>query len=235
VADRVDANGAAYAGSQLQTQLYVNKRTDQLDAAIRDAFDELGEATFEWRSPLAEDHYAEYWDAAFLKRLGLDDHVDALAQFWARRGGPHWDALALVHLPSQAAPGVSLVEGKSYSDEMLKGAGLSATDPRSTHAIDKALAWTQGMLGIPLDTNGWTGSLYQNANRLAQVYWLRSRGVPAWLVHLLFTEDPHGPTTADEWSDALAKADTALGLTGVTVDVAGHVLPPAGTRDELLS
>jgi hypothetical protein len=46
-----------------------------------------------------------------------------------------------------AAPGVSLVEGKSYG----------ATDPRSTHAIDKALALAHGMLGIPLDTNGWTG------------------------------------------------------------------------------
>jgi hypothetical protein len=144
VADRVDANGAAYAGSQLQTQLYVNERTDELDAAIRDAFDELGEATFEWRSPLAGDHYAEYSDAAFLKRLGLDDHVDALAKFWARRGGPHWDALALVHLPRQAAPGVLVVEGKSYGDEMLKGSGLSATDPHSTHTIEKALAWTAG-------------------------------------------------------------------------------------------
>ena len=91
------------------------------------------------------------------------------------------------------------------------------------------------MLGIPLDTNAWTGRLYQNANRLAHVYWLRSRGVRAWLVHLLFTDDPHRPTTADEWNDALAKADTALGLTGVTVDAARHVLLPAGTRDELLS
>jgi hypothetical protein len=235
VVERVDPNGAAYAGSQLQTQLYVNERTDQLDAAIRDALDELSEATFEWRSPLANDHYAEYWDAAFLKRLHLDDHVDALAKFWAKRGGPHWDALALVHLPGQTAPGVLLAEGKSYPGEMLKGSGLSATDPQSTHTIEKALAWTQGLLGIPLDTSAWTGPLYQNANRLAHVYWLRSRGARAWLVHLLFTDDPHGPTTADEWYDALAKADTALGLDGVTIDAAGHVLLPAGARDELLS
>lgn len=233
---RVDDNGAAYAGSQLQTQLYVNKRADQLDAAIRDAFgDELAGASFEWRSPLADDRYAEYWDPAFLKRLKLDDHVDALGTFWAKRGGPHWDALALVTQPGHEHPGVLLVEGKSYPDEMLKGSGLTATDPQSTHTIEKALAWTQGVLGIPLNTAAWTGPLYQNANRLAHVYWLRSRGVRAWLVHLLFTGDKRSPTTAHEWHDALTQADKALGLTGVTVDAARHVLLPAGSRDDLLS
>lgn len=235
MADRVDKNGAAYAGSQLQTQLYVNKRTAHLDVAIRGAFADLADATFDWRSPLAGDHYAEYWDAAFLKLLELDEHVDALARFWPKRGGPHWDALALVTLPGEPNPGVLLVEGKSYPDEMLKGSSAGATDPASMATIEKALAWTQGRLGIPLDIAAWTGPLYQNANRLAHVYWLRSRGVLAWLVHLLFTDDPHGPTSAAQWDNALKKADTELRLTGVPVDAAGHVLLPAGTRDELLS
>jgi hypothetical protein len=142
VTDRVDENGAAYAGSQLQTQLYVNKRerADQLDAAVRGEFSDLADATFQWRSPLADDHYAEYWDAAFLKRLHLDDHVDALAKFGARRGGPHWDALALVKLPGEPQAGVLLAEGKSYPDEMLKGSGATATDPTSKCTIEKALA-----------------------------------------------------------------------------------------------
>lgn len=232
--DRVDARGAAYAGSQLQTQLYVNKRTDQLDAALRNAFLDLAEATFEWRSPLSDDNYAEYWDAAFLKQLDLGDHVGALSRFWAKQGGPHWDALALVHLPGRLKPGVLLAEGKSHPGEMLKGSALSATRPDSKRAIETALAWTQGTLGIPLDTASWTGPLYQNANRLAHVYWLRSRGVRAWLVHLLFTDDPHEPTSANEWHDALARAESALRLTGIAVDAAGHVLLPAGTRNELL-
>lgn len=234
MADRVDENGAAYAGSQLQTQLYVNKRTVQLDAAIRAAFVELGDATFDWRSPLADDHYAEYWDAAFLSRLHLDNHVGALAKFWPKRGGPHWDALALVTLPNAANAGVLLVEGKSYPDEMLRGSAAGATDPESTATIEKALAWTEGILGIPLNTDAWTGPLYQNANRLAHTYWLRSCDVHTWLVHLLFTDDPHRPTSAGEWEDALTKAETGLGLTGVAVDAAAHVLLPAGTRDELL-
>ena len=226
VADRVDANGVAYAGSQLQTQLYVNKRTDQLDAAIRDALDELSEATFEWRSPLADDHYAEYWDAAFLKRLHLDDHVDALAKFWAKRGGPHWDALALVHLPGQTAPGVLLAEGKSYPAEMLKGSGLSATDQQSTHTIEKALAGRRACSAFR-STRRLDGPAVperQPARPRLLAALPRRR---AWLVHLLFADDPHGPTTADQWMTPSPKP-TRTRTHRLTVDAAGHVLlPPA--------
>ena len=232
---RTDDRGAAYAGSQLQTQLYVNKRTEQLDETIRVALPELGDASFDWRSPLADDHYAEYWDAAFLRKLGLDDHVEALAAFWPGRGGPHWDALAVVSRPASTAPGVLLAEGKSYPDEMLKGTGLGATDPASVRMIETALGWTQGLLGLPLDLRAWRGPLYQNANRLAHASWLRSRGVEAWVVHLLFTDDPHGPTSKSEWEQALSQADAALGLAGTPVPVSGHVFLPAGSRAELLS
>jgi hypothetical protein len=63
---RIGENGGAFAGSQLQTQLYVNRRTRQLDDAIRAEFADLAEATFTWRSQLAADGYAEYSDKAFL-------------------------------------------------------------------------------------------------------------------------------------------------------------------------
>lgn len=234
MADRVDENGAAYAGSQLQTQLYVNRRTAELDTAIGAAFPSLDGATLEWRSPLAADRYAEYWDAAFLERLRLGEHADALRQFWPT-GGPHWDALALVHLPGDGTPGVLLAEGKSYPNEMLKGSGTAAAvGSESRTRIEKALAWTQGRVGIPLDTDAWTGPLYQNANRLAHAYWLQSRGVHTWLVHLLFTGDPHGSTTDEEWHDAVAKADVDLGLADRKLPNTGHVFLPAGTREELL-
>jgi hypothetical protein len=105
-----------------------------------------------------------------------------------------------VKLPGEPQAGVLLAEGKSYPDEMLKGSGATATDPTSKCTIEKALAWTQGTLGLPLNTDTWTGPLYQNANRLAHLYWLRFRGVRAWLVHLLFTDDPHQKTTAAEWA-----------------------------------
>jgi hypothetical protein len=186
VAVRVDENGAAYAGSQLQTQLYVNKRTAKLDAAIRTAFASLSGAMFDWRSPLAGDHYDEYWDAAFLKRLELDEHVDAPARFWPRCG-PHWDALAVVELPDAVRRGVLLLEAKSYADEMLKGSPLGTdVHPDSRGLIERALAWTQGRLGVPLSVDRWTGPLYQNANRLAHLCFLessRQRLVRAPTVH----------------------------------------------------
>jgi hypothetical protein len=235
VADRVDESGAAFAGSQLQTQLHVNKRTGELDDAIREEFPELAGAAFEWRSPLAADGFAEYWDRAFLDRVDLGHHAADLKAFWPT-GGPHWDALAVVKRPGSDRPGVLLGEGKSYPGE-LYGSGCQAEPGSPSRTlIEKSLGKTQERIGVsskrPAD---WCGPLYQNANRLAYVYWLRSLGVRAWLVHLLFLDDPHGPTSASEWEAALNKADEELGLTGITVDAAGHVLLPAGTRNELLS
>jgi hypothetical protein len=230
---RVDADGSAFAGSQLQTQLYVNKRTDELDTAIRQALPALDGARLEWRSPLASEDYREYWDAAFLKVLGLDEHVEALARFWPT-GGPHWDALAVFFRPEGAEPGVVIVEGKSYPGEMLNGSAAAAEPgSRSRTLIEQALAWTQGRLGIDLDVDSWTGPLYQNANRLAMLLWLRQRGVDAWLVHLLFTEDRRSSTTVEQWQKALASADETLGLNGIDVPWAAHVTLPAGTYAEL--
>jgi hypothetical protein len=135
----------------------------------------------------------------------------------------------------QNAPGVLLVEGKSYPDEMLKGSGLAATATESKRRIREALAWTQGRIGIPLDVNAWTGELYQNANRLAHLYWLRSRGVRAWLLHVLFTDDRHSPATGERWHTTLKMANERLCIGRVQLDGAGHVLLLAGERAELVS
>lgn len=125
-APRTDsATGAAYAGSQLQTQLYVNRRTAALDDAVRSGLPELAGARLQWRSPLADDAYREYYGTAFLDRLGLLEHTAALKAFWPARG-PQRDALALVHEPGGTAPGVLLVEGKSYPGE-LHSSGCQAT------------------------------------------------------------------------------------------------------------
>jgi hypothetical protein len=60
----------------------------------------------------------------------------------------------------------------------------------------KSLGWTQDKLGVTGKTpQNWCGRLYQSANRLAHLYWLLEQGVKTWLVHLLFTDDSHGPTT----------------------------------------
>jgi hypothetical protein len=154
---RVDENGAADAGSQLQTQLYVNQRPGQLDDAIRAEVTDLAEATFSWRSPLAADDYAEYWDKAFLKEVGLSHHAADLKAFWPT-GGPHWDALATVNLAGSDRPGVLLGEGKSYPGE-LYGSGCQAKPNSLSRAlIEKSLAKTQELLGVRTKTpDDWCG------------------------------------------------------------------------------
>jgi hypothetical protein len=228
---RVDDSGAANKGSQLQTQLYVNRRAEKLDAAIKKEFDELKNARIEWKSPLASDSYREYWDVAFLKALGLDEHGGALQKFWPS-GGPHWDALALVHREHAGKPGVLLVEGKSYPAE-LYGGGSAAKADASRTLIAESLAWTQEQIGV-VGGPDWTGPLYQDANRLAHLYWLNSIGVDSWLVHLLFTDDDHNVATSEEtWRAAMDRANTELGIAGLAVPRAGHVMLPAGARAEL--
>jgi hypothetical protein len=235
VSPRQNEAGAAFAGSQLQTQLYVNRRTDALDDAIRAAFLDLAHAKVEWRSLLAADGYREYWDKAFLDCLDLSDLASELAEFWPT-GGPHWDALGLVHLPGDVRSGVLLVEGKSYPAELF-GSGMGAKPgSRSYDRIVKSLADTQQKLGITGKTpEDWCGRLYQSANRLAHLNWLREQGVKAWLVHLLFTGDPHGPTTSEEWERAMTVADEELGVAGISIPAASHITLAAGTHEELVA
>jgi hypothetical protein len=227
---RTDESGAAFAGSQLQTQLHVNRRTAALDDAIRVNFPELRAARLEWRSPIATDGYAEYWDRSFLKHVDLEHHAADLSAFWPT-GGPHWDALAVVHRQDDTRPGVVLGEGKSYPAELF-GSGTGAKPGSRSHSlIVESLGWTQPQLGVRGRTGeDWCGRLYQSANRLAHLCWLRSLGVRAWLVHLLFTDDRHGPTGAAEWHRAYAEANVELGLADKSVPGAAHILLPAGTR-----
>jgi hypothetical protein len=167
--------------------------------------------------------------------VDLAHHARDLARFWPT-GGPHWDALAVIYRPDATRPGVLLVEGKSYVAELFGSGTAAKPDSGSRELIETSLAWTQAQLGVTEKTaQDWCGRLYQSANRLAHVCWLRSLGIRAWLVHLLFTDDPHGPTSAVAWREAFEQADDELGLTGINVPGVGHVILPAGTRDELLA
>jgi hypothetical protein len=232
---RTDGAGAAFAGSQLQTQLYVNRRSRELEAAIRDEFAELDHARFEWRSPLVDDRYREYWDDQFLRRLGFEDAAAALTWFWPM-GGPHWDALALVKR-RQERPGILLVEGKSYPAE-LYGTGSAAKSTRSIELIERSLEWAQREVGVEGRTpKEWSGRLYQDANRLAHLYWLNElQDIDTWLVHLLFTEDTSTQSTsAESWEEAIAATSAELGIAGLEIPRAGHVILPAGSYEDLTS
>ncbi len=77
---RVDSHGRAYAGSQLQIQILVNQRSDELFQRVVNAIPALAplDSHLRWVSPLESENFAEYRDEAFLKALGLDRLTDEL-------------------------------------------------------------------------------------------------------------------------------------------------------------
>jgi hypothetical protein len=232
VAERIDANGRAYKGSKLQTQIYVNRRAPELERSLTEKLRSLPpSARFRWVSPLEAQGFVEYQDADFLRAVGLEAHVSALAAIWPARG-PVWDALAVIEIEGDR-PGVLLAEGKSYPAELF-GGGCQATEPARSRIAD-ALARTQRGMDLPEEPERWMGRLYQTANRLAHLHWLRDQlGIRAWLAHLLFVDDPHAPTARTDWIAAVDAASAELGLTETSMPFAGHVLLDARDRQELL-
>lgn len=232
---RADAQGRAFKGSQLQVQIYVNRRQQELEQKLRDELETLDQmaARFEWVSPLELERFVEYQDVAFLRAVGLERLAPELASFWPTRGGPVWDGLARVHLRT-GGQGVLLVEGKSYPNELF-GPGCTAKADRSRQLIRSALEQTQTWLGLPVGADRWLGRLYQSANRLAHLYFLREvAGIEAWLLHACFVGDTdHVPITEDAWRRGLKEADRKLGL-AESSPYAGAVFPRARPRDELV-
>jgi len=223
---RTDETGLAFKGSQLQTQLYVNVKIAELSEAVSEALPIPEDASFEWRSPLAADDFREYRDKAFLEAVGCGQLAPTLKGFWPG-GGPRWDALAKVNMASGGV-GVLVAEGKSYPQEMAGGGCKAAGESRER--IGAALRTTQEALGMRPDPERWLGRYYQFANRLAYAVWLRSQGVEAWLVHLLFTDDPHGPTDSSTWQGAVDSLHAELGLDEEQLENVGVVMLPALER-----
>lgn len=231
---RVDESGRAYAGSQLQIQIYVNRRSEELSRGVLRTLPSLAslKARLSWVSPLEAKKFAEYQDRAFLAAVGLKHLAPDLSNFWPP-GGPVWDALAAVEIPGAAeSNGVVLVEAKSYPGEIY-GSGCGAKC-RSLEMIEAALNQTKHWLHVPAHFP-WTGPLYQSANRLAHLYFFREVvGVPAWLVNIYFLRDPRRPTRIEEWEEALPQVKEKLGSTGVDVPDTGSLFLEARERRELI-
>ncbi|MCI0440601.1 MAG: hypothetical protein L0177_15920 [Chloroflexi bacterium] len=221
---------AANWGSQLQIQIYVNRRSEELSESIVDALPplKLKYPILQWVSPIECDNFREYCDYDFLRALELEAHCKALSEFWPRRG-PCWDALAIVKSSSNSDfEGVVLVEAKSYPDEIY-GPGCQAS-PRSREKIEAALDKTKEWMDIDKKFD-WMGQLYQSANRLAHLYFFREViRVPAWLVNVYFLNDPRSPTTREMWDGTLPLIDAELGLGGDNCFVGKVFLEARGPR-----
>ena len=185
----------------------VNNRTSLLNERIKTALQLRSDATIDWKSPRADDEYAEYGDEAFLKLLGIQLARHPLKEFWPNRG-PQWDALATID-----GTGTLLVEAKANIPEIVSP-GTSAS-PASRILIERSIEEVKQYLGV--DPNiPWTGRLYQYANRIAHLYLLRKlNGKNAYLIFVYFTGDTDvdGPSSIAEWRAALRVAKGVLGLT----------------------
>lgn len=119
-----------------------------------------------------------------MKKLGIKNICDSqrpLSDFWPDKGA-HWDALG--KFDSQ----VFIVEAKGHIEEIVSP-GTGATDPNSLKQIQAALQETKKFLRIKSEYD-WSKTLYQYANRLAHLYYLRECcKIDAFLIFLYFTND----------------------------------------------
>ena len=206
--------GRASAGSRLQIQDLVNDRPWLLNSRLRAAsasFHGWSVGDPQWVSPLAEDDYCEYQDGAFLAAVGLERLTSNLKSFWPR-GGPVWDGLARIRSTS-GKQGVLLVEAKSHTGENAGPGYACKAGESSLERITAQLETVKGALGVDSSVD-WLADYYQHANRIAHLWFLHDRGVPAWLVYVYFLGDQamHGPDDIHGWDAAMRETDAAIAL-----------------------
>lgn len=144
----------------------------------------------------------------------MQQYAGELSRFWPSRG-PCWDALARIEQDGTVV-GCLIVEAKSYIDEFY--ANDTGAKGVSLDKIRTALTRTGGWLKVP-PAKAWIHfpdskrCLYQCANRLAHLFFFRNTlRVPAFLVNVLFTDDPHSPTSAEQWKQGLSRIHGDLGV-----------------------
>ena len=204
--------GHAADGSRQQLQEYVNQIPNCLNEAIER---QLPHAIYpsarrvQWLSPLESEGFKRYRDGSFLEQIGVPEAALALADYWPRTG-PSWDGLAVFPQGRGSLPGVLLVESRTQLDEIEGPGWRSPINSRSL--IRNAFQETRQWLGA-MDTEAWTGSLFQTATQLAHLNFLRNRlSIPAWLVHLYFVNDPTGAASRADWLPVIAGIHARLGL-----------------------
>jgi hypothetical protein len=180
-------------GSQKWLQRAVNRDVRLLDSLILLKLPDA--TTITWRSPLADDHYAEYCDGEFLERVEAGGFTAELAKFWPGRG-PQWDGLATTD-----AGDILLVEAKAHVEELCGPA--TRASPASRARIEAALKTAAMSIGAE-PRAPWSSVFYQLANRIAHLHFLRKHGSKAWLVLANFVgdDDVRGPSSAAQWEAA---------------------------------
>lgn len=209
-------------GSQKWVQEIINLCPGFLNRLIQQKLASLSGREIQWTSPLEQDKFAEYRDAAFLENLHLQIFTQELEKFWPKMG-PRWDALGRT-LDQEDRKAFILVEAKANVPELVSFCG--AQDKTSLNKISESLAETQRWLNCREPHIDWKCGFYQYANRLAHLYFLREKSrKEAYLVFLYFVGDStHIPTSRETWNAALEVQMKLMGLsaeslTGKVIDL----------------
>ena len=184
----------------------VNECSHALNTQVSNLFGWNKGDQITWVSPIASDGYAEYFDQAFLDRLGVRDVKVPLYDFWPH-SGPRWDGLARTESGK-----LLLVEAKAYIEEAVDYG--SAAGSTSLGKIKTALSDAKSCFGASDDAT-WESPFYQYANRLAHLYYLRQLNkLDAYLLFLYFADAPDvpKPCSAEKWQGAERLIKKALGL-----------------------
>lgn len=191
--------------SERWLRVMVNERTAELNQYVSSAFG-WGNEILDWRSPVQNDGYAEYYDREFLERLGVNDLIMPLDEFWPK-SGPRWDGLAR----TQSGKFI-LVEAKAYIEEAVDF--KSKASPDSLRRIEARLDEAKSAFRAN-PSACWCAPLYQMANRLAHLYYLAGiNKKDAYLVFLDFANAPdvEHPASRGQWQGATRLAHKILGL-----------------------
>ena len=194
-------------GSQKWIQYIINGCPDILNGLIQKKLTSLSGREICWTSPLEQDEFSEYRDAAFLENLNLQEFTEELEKFWPKMG-PQWDALGR----TSDGKAFLLVEAKANVAELVSFCG--AKDKESLITISKSLNGTQRWLNCREPHIDWKCGFYQYANRLAHLYFLREKAhKETYLVFLYFVEDStHIRTSLEDWNCALKMQKNLMGL-----------------------
>jgi hypothetical protein len=173
-------------------RLLASERPDRFQQLFQEASGDT--SSIEWLSPIASDGFAEYYDAAFLERVGLSSLVPALCAFWPA-SGPRWDGLARTDDGQ-----VILIEAKAHASEMISDCSAG---PAARKRISQCMEQLKVALKIPESRRhvSWLSPYYQFCNRIAHLHFLRSNGINAHLVFLHFADAPDvtEPLSVERW------------------------------------
>lgn len=200
----------AESGSRKWLQTVVNCYPSLLDNPILSEVRPSANG-IDWRSPLKNDDYAEYYDHDFIDRLGISLEKKSLELFWPK-SGPRWDGLGVTDDGH-----ILLLEAKSHIRELCSK--LGAKRRSSINRIEASLWDTKAFIHAR-STADWTKPFYQYANRLAHLYLLHTLNeVNAYLVNVYFVNDAEMrksdtivPSSIKEWKSAILMEEITMGI-----------------------